>query len=262
MVFRKHVALPFERGLPSATAKLRQLLDSLCLRRKTHLLNLPDIVEVSRELSMAPEEQLQYDTTSKLMEQALKQRASKASDKSTPFGLFQAQLQLRILCNHGTFQKQFSWGLSRDFLVEREDAEVTFGQNGEVKCSSCREIMPILSTARPDVDARSCGHVLCPECAFQHADMSGKGGFVSGCRLCDKGGLQVLDWGVDDRIEPHSQGNSYFNNSGFSTKMAAIMADLAEDQFSSKRSVFASQLRIHDLTFHLTVSSFPAGQGL
>jgi SWI/SNF-related matrix-associated actin-dependent regulator of chromatin subfamily A3 len=241
MVFRKHLVLPFERGLPSATAKLRQLLDSLCLRRKTHLLNLPEIAEVSRELFMGPEEQLQYDATSKLMEQALRQRDSNASGNSNPFGLFQAQLQLRVLCNHGTFQKQFSWDLSRDFLVERQDAEATFGQNGEVKCSSCREIMPILSTARPDMDARSCGHVLCPECAFQHGETSGKGGFVLGCHLCDKGGLQVLDSGVDDRLEPHSQGNRYFNNSGFSTKMAAIMADLAKDQFSSKRSVFASQ---------------------
>lgn len=243
MVFRKHIILPFERDPQSGTEKLKHLLDSICLRRTTTLLNLPEIVEMPRELSFAAEEKQQYENTSKLMDQLIKQKASHAFGKPNPFGLFQAQLQLRILCNHGTFQQMFSWSRPRDFLLEREDALATFGGNGEVKCSQCNEITLMLSTTRPDKDLRRCGHVLCPECAVQHTGSGGKDGSLSHCRLCQPAHFQLARPRVDDRNSSSSEGSfashgdGYFNIDGFSTKMTAIMADLEEDQFKSKRFV-------------------------
>ena len=243
MAFRKHIVLPFERDPQSGTKMLQHLLDSICLRRATTLLNLPEIVEIPRELNLAAEEKLQYENTSKLMDQVIKQRASDASGKLNPFGLFQAQLQLRILCNHGTFQKMFSWRRPRDFLLEREDALTTFGGNGEVKCSQCNEITPILSTTRPSRDIQLCGHVLCPECAFHCAGSGGKNDFLSHCGLCQTADFRLARPLVDDRkpcgLEGSFalQGDGYFNIHGLSTKMAAIMADLEEDQFRSKRFV-------------------------
>ncbi|KAL9626550.1 MAG: hypothetical protein Q9164_007852, partial [Protoblastenia rupestris] len=240
MAFRKHIILPFERETQSGTEKLQQLLDSMCLRRPTTLLKLPEVVEIPRKLSLAAEEKQQYDTTFKLMDQVIKQRASNVSGKSNPFGLFQAQLQLRILCNHGTFQKLFSWNRPRDFLIEREDALATFGGDGEVKCSQCSEIMPMLSITRPNVDLQHCGHVLCPECAFQHAGSGDKNGLLLHCRLCHIADLQLARPCIDSSNPSDLErsfslhGDGYFNIIGFSTKMAAIMADLEEDHFKSK----------------------------
>lgn len=242
LVFRKHIVLPFERNEEAVRDKLVRLLDSFCLRRTASLLDLPQVVEIRRELCLTAEEKQQYETTSRLMDLAIKQRASDASGKSNPFGLFQAQLQLRILSNHGTFQKQFSWGQGRDFLLEREDAVAFLGHNSEVQCSLCEEMTSILSVTRPHMDLQRCGHVLCPECALQQADLSGESGFLSQCQLCQKAGFESARSGLGKTKSSIKsamcapRGGDYFNKNGFSTKVAAIMADLEEDQFKSKRS--------------------------
>lgn len=197
---------------------------------------------IRRELCLTAEEKQQYETTPGLMDQAIKQRAGDSSGKSNPFRLFQAQLQLRILCNHGTFQKQFSWNQARDFLVEREDVVALLGHNSEVQSSLCKETTPVLSTTRPLTDLQHCGHVFCPGCAFQQADLPGKSGFLLQCQLCQKGDLGLAPSRVGKpkpRVSEANfamQGDGYFNNNGFSTKVAAIMADLEEDEFKSKRS--------------------------
>jgi SWI/SNF-related matrix-associated actin-dependent regulator of chromatin subfamily A3 len=211
-----------------ATEKLRRLLDSLCLRRTTTLLELPEIVEFRRDLSLTDGEKHQYETTSRLMAQVIKQRASDPSSKSNPFGLFQAQLQLRILCNHGTFQKQFSWTRPCDFLLEREDAVAAFGLDGEVKCSLCNERTSILSITRPAVDIQRCGHFLCQECASQQAERGGKVGFLLKCRLCRTADSELTQSCAYDPKTCHSKGNfawqgdGYFNSDGLSTAMAFL----------------------------------------
>uniref|UniRef100_A0A0D2XLY5 Helicase ATP-binding domain-containing protein n=1 Tax=Fusarium oxysporum (strain Fo5176) TaxID=660025 RepID=A0A0D2XLY5_FUSOF len=53
--------------------------------------------------------------------------------KSSQFGMFQMWLQLRIVCNHGTHQKLFSWH-RRSLLEEREAIVGTAGQYGEISC--------------------------------------------------------------------------------------------------------------------------------
>lgn len=242
LLFRKHIVLPFERDEHTVRDKLQRILDSLCLRRKASLLDLPELVEIRRELCLTAKEKQQYERTSSLMDLAIKQRANDASGKLNPFGLFQAQLQLRILCNHGTFQKQFSWGQARDFLLEREDAVALLGQNSEIKCSLCKEIIPILSITRPLTDLQHCGHIFCPECVLQQPGPRCGNGFLTQCQLCQKADIESAR---SDGNKPRSftsktafaqQDDNYFNDNGFSTKIAAIMADLEEDQFKSKRS--------------------------
>jgi SWI/SNF-related matrix-associated actin-dependent regulator of chromatin subfamily A3 len=266
MLFRKYIALHFEQDVQDATEKLRRLLDSLCLRRTTTLLELPEIVEFRRDLSLTDGEKNQYETTSRLMAQVIKQRANDASGKSNPFGLFQAQLQLRILCNHGTFQKQFSWTRPRDFLLEREDAVATLGRDGEVKCSLCNERTSILSTTRPAVDIQHCGHILCQECASQQAERGGNDGYLLKCRLCRTADSELTQSCAYDPKFCYSkaklalQGDGYFNSDGFSTKMVAIMADLEEDQFKSKRFVLHPRKGNLGLTIMVIVLFSHAGQ--
>jgi hypothetical protein len=76
------------------------------------------------------EEHQQYDATEVFMEQMIKRRASERSAKNNPFNRFQAQLQLRTLCNHGSFRKRFPKNPSRDLELEREAIFSTLVRNG------------------------------------------------------------------------------------------------------------------------------------
>lgn len=146
-MFRRYVTIPFDEGEERrtvATRNLTLLLDSLCLRRSRDLLHLPEPQDRVRIIDFSKEERDQYEQTKKIMNRALRQRAGESYSKSI-FGMFQVQLQLRILCNHGTYQHLFSW-TRRSLLDEKEDALCLIGSSGEVNCSACREPMPILGS--------------------------------------------------------------------------------------------------------------------
>ncbi|ENH67515.1 Putative SWI/SNF-related matrix-associated actin-dependent regulator of chromatin subfamily A member 3-like 1 [Fusarium oxysporum f. sp. cubense race 1] len=69
--------------------------------------------------------------------------------KSSQFGMFQMWLQLRIVCNHGTYQKLFSWH-RRSLLEEREAIVGAAGQYGEISCVGLpRDEQTIAAGERP-----------------------------------------------------------------------------------------------------------------
>ena len=106
--FRRFITIPFEEGgdyRSLASWRLGRLLDSVCLRRTKDLLDLPDRQDRTCTLELSREEREQYDQTMKRMARAIRMNAE-GSDKKSLFGLFQALLQLRLLCNHGTFMGQ------------------------------------------------------------------------------------------------------------------------------------------------------------
>ena len=164
--FRRFIAIPFDESEDRravASQRLALLLDSVCLRREKDLLNLPERQDRTQLIELSPEERDQYDSAKRTLIRTVQQRAGELASKRI-FGMFQAQLQLRILCNHGTFQPQFSW-TTRNLLAEREDALGLVGHDGELSCSSCRQVVPVLGSNRIyRANAEVCGHVLCSEC--------------------------------------------------------------------------------------------------
>ncbi|KAG0649190.1 ATP-dependent helicase GTA, partial [Hyphodiscus hymeniophilus] len=106
-MFRRFVAIPFDESVERrelATKNLTLLLDSLCLRRSREFLHLPTPEDRVRILKFSPAEREQYEQTKKIMNRALRQKASESYSKSI-FGMFQVQLQLRILCNHDLIER-------------------------------------------------------------------------------------------------------------------------------------------------------------
>ncbi|KAJ0158674.1 putative matrix-associated actin-dependent regulator of chromatin subfamily [Colletotrichum tanaceti] len=192
-MFRRYIEVPFEQngyGGGGDASKIKErlvlLLDSLCLRRTRELLALPGLEERVRELAFTPAERGQYDKTRRILLRAIEQRVGGVDGHGSrdKFGLFQANLQMRILCNHGTYQKPFSWSrrsrsrqchrLSR--LEEREAAVSALGRNAEITCDGCHQPMPILGSSRLRNEADDqCAHVLCSEC-LEESDMSAPGG--------------------------------------------------------------------------------------
>jgi len=147
---------------------LATLLDSICLRRTKGLLNLTDIEEHIQFVQLSEAERFQYDQTKEDMKRAMHNIVDDYDDGNR-FGMFQAQLQLRLLCNHGTFQHRFHWMRSRGLTEAnkrdlREDLLSLSGRNGDTFCSSCHTV--ILSSGLDNAYElpNPCNHILCSYC--------------------------------------------------------------------------------------------------
>ncbi|OCL11998.1 hypothetical protein AOQ84DRAFT_228449 [Glonium stellatum] len=116
-VFRNHIIVPFAEDISSASKRFAFLLDCVCLRRSQELLHLPQITERYHYITLSEEERRQYDHTLVTMANFIKAKSSQNPDRRDPFGIFQAQLQLRLLCNHGTFQRPFTKRSQRDWKI-------------------------------------------------------------------------------------------------------------------------------------------------
>lgn len=252
--FRRFICIPFEQGETVARDRLILLYDSLCLRRTKDILKLPGHVERTRELTLTPEEKKQYDRTTNILQRYMRTQVGQFAGtsgysyrgpqfdswKSTKFGLFQAHLQLRILCNHGTFQKPFSWkkrDAREERTAEREALISEVGLRSELMCDGCKQPRPILGSTRAAQNnfVENCHHSLCNECLEDCADMQH-------CPLCQRFGnmdVDMQDGENAEMAEEHTEGNThhkdYFNRSGFSTKMNQLMEDVKEDLMDTKR---------------------------
>lgn len=229
-MFRRFVTIPFdesEERREVATRNLTLLLDSLCLRRSRELLHLPEPQQRTREVEFSKEEREQYEQTMKIMNRALRQRAGESYSKSI-FGLFQVQLQLRILCNHGTYQHSFSW-TKRSLLDEKEAALCSVGGAGEVSCSACRQRMPILGSNNVYRTYKgSCAHVFCSECLDENEQKSNAEHQMLKCPLCAISGVPL-------GVGPEDHNDSYLRMEGHSSKMTALIEDVKQDLWKTKR---------------------------
>jgi SWI/SNF-related matrix-associated actin-dependent regulator of chromatin subfamily A3 len=261
--FRHFIVTPFlEEGerRTIASERLSRLLDSVCLRRTRDLIHLPDLREVTRSVELSSEEHIQYNTTKKTMIQALRHKVGEA-DKKHVFGMFQAQLQLRILANHGTYQQLFSWTDPRNLQMEQEDALCAVGQNGEIVCSRCRQAMPLLGTNRVTRKySETCAHVLCSECMEEKIQEGAVDShLVFKCPLCYPIGPGSTKRAIDtDRAAAGERNDKYFRPCGYSSKMAAIVEDVREDLWQTKSIIFSCWTRTLDLVGrHLRQSAIP-----
>jgi SWI/SNF-related matrix-associated actin-dependent regulator of chromatin subfamily A3 len=240
-MFRRFIALPFDnsRNRDVASKHLGRLIDSVCLRRSRGLLNLPSQNEYLRPLELSNAERAQYEKTKRQMSRRL-QQGPIAESKDNTFGQFHVQLQLRILCNHGTFQNPFSW-MHRDLQAEREDLfYLRSGQRGKnMKCSLCKQFMPYLSTNQIyRTFTRDCAHVLCDQCLEeQFEDVGGMNRQASAqCPICRPLWTSAPSL---ERLTPTSQAGSdaYFAPTGKSAKMEALVKDLLNELHNTRRQV-------------------------
>ncbi|KAH8911517.1 hypothetical protein BR93DRAFT_873391 [Coniochaeta sp. PMI_546] len=259
--FRKHIAAPFENGDTVVIDRLVVLYDSLVLRRTKEILTLPGQDVRTRELEMSPGEKEQYKRTTNILNRRIRQVPG-GDETEDKFGLFQAQLQLRILCNHGTWQKLFSWK-KRDLMEEEEAWVSEAGLNAEATCAGCKQPRPILGSNRIYHQfIEKCSHILCAECL---EDCGGES--VISCPLCKrfrKSGTAteplsphesdsdediLMADGEEDSSPAQSKkrDDAYFNFQGHSTKMEALVNDVKVDLQTTKSIIFSCWTRTLDL---------------
>lgn len=251
-LFRRFIVAPFDQGDPVVKDRLVQLYDSLCLRRTKDLLTLPGVKEHIRQLEFSPEERLHYQGTMNILDRSIRERVGQYDPKGK-FGQFQARLQLRILCNHGTYQKPFSW--KRSSLKDANEAlTVDLGMDIEVRCGGCEQLRPLIGPINTSSKGE-CGHFLCSSCEEDYENFWGPLGSTQ-CLLClVKGrtgpvelakapvsnpnhqnhmGPAGVQWSQQDTLPSKDE---YFNAEGYSVKMKALVEDVQKDLEEMKRLV-------------------------
>lgn len=255
--FRQYIVTPYDEGGDRrrvACERLVQLLDSLCLRRTKERLHLPGRQDRIVKIIFNEEERKQYEDTKMKMKSYIQQKAGEFQRHKT-FSMFQAVLQLRILCNHGTFQKSYMAGHSASRRDMQEAAISALGHTKEFTCSDCKLPMPVLGSNRIHNNfSDQCSHVLCSECLENKLGISDTTANLQDCPLCDHIGisdrkaklLKHTNNGVsslDDRQYPKEQLNGmieeeddkYFRIGGHSSKIEALMGDVSNNLWSNKR---------------------------
>ncbi|KLO90158.1 related to promoter binding protein RUSH-1alpha [Fusarium fujikuroi] len=247
--FRKHIILPFSDDTTTALKRVAILLDSICLRRTQELLHLPQVSEKHHYIELQESERRQYDQTLVNMASLIKAKASLGPEKRNGFGIFQAQLQLRLLCNHGTFQKPFKDNDHRDKKAEREDFLYSLGSNAQITCSLCGIPIPAFDLlGGSESYNHPCGHKLCQECILQNNEA---GAFLENsfltrpCPLC-KGTIQESHCSGSQSYPGELDGD-HFNTEGYSSKMNALIQDLEKSPHGTKSIVFSCWTRTLDL---------------
>jgi SWI/SNF-related matrix-associated actin-dependent regulator of chromatin subfamily A3 len=94
---------PIESGELGGFNNLRTLLKSVCLRRTRDILLFPEQEEIIYELELSPIEKEMYHSISESSKQAIDDVVSGRKTMEAYNGILQAIMQLRLLCNHGTF---------------------------------------------------------------------------------------------------------------------------------------------------------------
>ena len=236
-LFRKYIIAPFldHENLNQAKDNLSLLLNSMCIRRCSDRLNLPPMQELLRKVEFSGQEQVLYDKTLEAMLWAFSHASQERDTRqsNTPFGKFQIQLQLRRLCNHGTFQRP--WEREQyDLQAQKEDAVTSIGMDAELRCSSCHEKTLILNTNCVSVQKLlSCRHVVCHNCIGELAEDAATSPTESTCPLCTSGNhLHYARLG--SKVKTPSR-LPEFVPGGFSSKMERLMQDVETGLESRRR---------------------------
>jgi SWI/SNF-related matrix-associated actin-dependent regulator of chromatin subfamily A3 len=239
MTFRCYITIPFDEGRSrrkAAAGRLATLIDSLCLRRTREVVNFPDQTEILRPLDLSIPEREQYRQTNAMVSRVVKQRYGEIDHKNA-FGLFQAQLQLRLLCNHGTFQNPFAWTTHENVKHERDANARVFGHGREQRCACCGQPLPV--TESNWGQSATCNHVCCNECLEQTVGMD-EDDFdlqLSTCPVCASQNISTTLKRKPDQNSGMQLSADYFRQHGTSTKIKAIVADLLHGVHTNKRYV-------------------------
>ncbi|KAH6895916.1 SNF2 family N-terminal domain-containing protein [Thelonectria olida] len=243
--FRYYLVSPFEQGHPTAVERLVMLYDSLVLRRTKEILILPGQTERCRELRLSDEEQKQYDQTKEVLNRCIRNQVSEYESKKN-FGLFHVHLQLRLLCNHGTYQKLYSWRMNGSNADTREAALVEFGLNAERMCAGCSQPRPVITSNNTRNDfVEKCAHIFCDECSNSINGSHKDAKILRHCPLCAlvpkslkrKRTSRPMPEDLDELgnvivVEPEDEDTGgcsrYFESVGVSTKMKALVRDVKD----------------------------------
>ncbi|KAL0253342.1 hypothetical protein SLS55_010318 [Diplodia seriata] len=231
--FGNYISKPIVQNQSYGVARLCSLLRSICLRRTTELLTVPEPTINVRRLDFTDKERQSYNDVAVSHKRAMDEIVS-GKRKGTPqLGLCQAILRLRRFCNNGHSDREIAG-------FTTQDAENMFGylqQAGKTVCTCCsKELNTFGDTDDPNFGVfASCSHLFCPACIYRFQANSPNGGFQ--CPTCgtwsQHTGPELGD--ASQQISLSSNGVDCYN-----TKLVALHHDIIQYQQSEKGIIFTS----------------------
>uniref|UniRef100_A0A093VGA7 Putative SWI/SNF-related matrix-associated actin-dependent regulator of chromatin subfamily A member 3-like 1 n=1 Tax=Talaromyces marneffei PM1 TaxID=1077442 RepID=A0A093VGA7_TALMA len=251
-IFRYWISNPFEARSTRhrAIERLALLLEGICLRRTIERVALPGRREETHVVEFTPAERKHYKDTNRAMQRFIIQKVGEYNEQKT-FGMFQIFLQLRSLCNHGTYQRPFSW--TKKILFDEEaDPVCSITRDSLARCVGCREPLPLISSESRPAYAENCKHVLCQECSPATEDSSDPG-IRPNCPICKS--RRVMPFSLSRNNHPQSRESTdtendddgYLRSNGYSSKMTMLVSDVQKALNTTKSIIFSCWTRTLDL---------------
>lgn len=219
--FQTSISRPIEHGDSIGAYRLRHLLKAVCIRRKKDRLNLPEPEELTQQVDMTEEETAEYSRIGLQYRQAIDDAVSGISKSKEYNGLFQAILQLRIFCNHGTL----TWENSNSQTISSSSADETLALLQQTDQAICNHCSCDIAAVGEDGDGQSahftlCSHLLCQGCVEEHKSGNKKSNKIL-CPICQKSTSVKNSNAKEDKsqILPRIQ-------SGRSSKLEALTENL------------------------------------
>ncbi|KAL8404421.1 hypothetical protein RB594_009318 [Gaeumannomyces avenae] len=201
--------------------------------------------------------------THEAMANLVRAKAWERTGKGNQFGPFQVQLQLRLLCNHGTYQRPFGAKAAQQDRRTRRDARLDLVSGGGAP-------IPLLdafgaSGSAPGGgggggdDSLMCQHRYCQQCLSPDGSPAAHSaaGSPPPCSVCREEGAAAWaenpNFGSDVMVPQQmmAQGldgqDGYFNTHGTSSKIDALMTDLEHVGSDEKSIDFSCWTRSLDL---------------
>ena len=235
--FRDHVVKPIEAGDGIGFKNLRNILKSICLRRTKDLLHLPEPEKITYELELSPVEREMYRSIGESSKQVIDDVVSGRKNMEAYNGILQAIMQLRLLCNHGTFEEVFQ--RTRDAgMPDPDEALALLEEKDDAICTVCSS--DVTSVNDHGLNAgrfTTCSHLLCNVCFAQYEEDLERQVIeeTSYCPIC-QAPITEARGTMRHEIQPNIVSPDALNV-GLSTKLFKLLEDVNRFRHSSKRLV-------------------------
>jgi hypothetical protein len=142
--------------------------------------------------------------------------------------MFQMYLQLRSFCNHGTYQRQFSW-TRRNMVHEETDTICSITRDSMSRCIGCRQPLPIIGPSSTSRFVEGCKHIFCDDCSQVTNGLQGS----RHCPLCSSLGGISRSANTGDEAEGSDDGVLQLD--GRSSKINMLVSDVQNSLDTTKR---------------------------
>jgi SNF2 family DNA or RNA helicase len=188
------------------------------------------------------EEAFYFETQAKMVA-AVKQHDSQSRNSKDYFGVFQLHLQLRRLCNHGTYQKLFEKLPEADLSFDPDEVFESLRQREELICLLCNGTLNGLGDELETSMAifTFCGHLTCSSCRPSYNASLQRTASGLQCHLCHKivPSDSTTATKPDDHVRHHNRIASSItwnsNEKSRSSKVSTLIHDIKTDNSEGKR---------------------------
>ncbi|KAI1125677.1 SNF2 family N-terminal domain-containing protein [Nemania abortiva] len=248
--FRTHIIEPLRENSHDYFRNLRLLMRTICFRRTSDLLSLPQPSTKEILIALTGEEQRLYGEILSASKKEYEEIVNMRSTRKKYCVLFDATMKLRRLCNHGTFQ--YGSANTQGLLTPRSHARKRNNRKTDIQeellCAYCDGDNADIGTPGIELD-------VCPECSRILDNRSPSPASPFPPAITSECGNVPSSWMLNEQIQPTANARWLpREGSGFSSKLNAVVNNIQESPKSSKHLVFTSWRLTLDILEYLLAS--------